>query len=102
MTDYEMRKIAKMQADFMVSALREDENLLDIMFPPKYMGIKEAAEYLSVSPRTIYNNINEIPHEKVGKLLMFTDRGLSRWVKRKNGHADMVKLDIAPSKASGF
>ena len=89
MTDYEIRKIAKMQADFLVSALKEDEELLDLMYPPRYMNIEEAAEYLRMPIGTIYNKIKEIPHEKVAKRLVFTDRGLSRWVKRNKTQGSM-------------
>lgn len=86
MTDYEMRKIAKYQSEYLVEALKEDEELLNLMFPPKLLNIEEAAEMLRIPVGTLYNKINEIPHEKVGKRLVFTDRGLMRWMKRKVGH----------------
>lgn len=84
MTDYECKKIAKMQAEFLVSAIKEDEELLDIMFPPRCMNIEEAAEFLHIPVGTLYHKVNEIPHGKVGKHLVFTDRGLMRWVNRDN------------------
>lgn len=93
MTDYEMRKIAKMQAEYLVSALKEDEELLDLMYPPRYMNIEEAAEYLRMPVGTIYNKIKEIPHEKVAKRLVFTDRGLSRWV-RRNRTQETLEISI--------
>ena len=83
MTDYEMKKIAKMQAQFLASALKEDSELLDLMFPPRCMSIQEAAQFTKIPVSTLYKKINEIPHEKVGKHLIFTDRGLTRWMKRK-------------------
>ena len=82
MTEYEMRKIAKMQAEYMLDALRNDDELLDLMYPPRLMNIEEAAEYLRIPVSTLYQKVNEIPHEKVGKRLIFTDRGLIRWMKR--------------------
>ena len=82
MTDYECRKIAKMQAEYFIEALKKDDELLDLMHPPRLMNIEEAAEYLRVPVSNIYHRIDEIPHEKVGKRLVFTDRALMRWVKR--------------------
>ena len=81
MTDYEMRRIAKLQADFIVTAIKEDGELLDLMYPPRRMGIKEAAEFTSIPQGTLYHKLGEIPHEKVGRKLVFTDRGLTRWMK---------------------
>ncbi len=94
MTDYEMRKIAKLQAEFLVKALKEDDKLLDLMYPPRFMSIQEASEFTGIPVNTIYQKIDEIPHEKVGKRLVFTDRGLVRWVKRKSPVAD--EIDITP------
>ncbi len=99
MTNYEMQKIAKMQAEYLVSALKEDNDLLDLMFPPKCMGIEEAAAFTSIPVGTIYSKIDEIPHTKVGKRLVFTDRGLMRWMNRKTGHAvSNVHLDTPLKK----
>lgn len=82
MTEYEMRKIAKMQAQYLVEALKTDDELMDLMYPPRPMNIEEAAEYLRIPVNTLYQKASEIPHEKVGKRLIFTDRGLMRWIKR--------------------
>lgn len=82
MTDYEMRKIAKLQAEYQLMMLKSDDELLDLLYPPRCMNIEEAAEYLRVPVGTLYQKVNEIPHEKVGKRLVFTDRGLMRYIKR--------------------
>ena len=98
MTNYEMQKIAKMQADFLVDALKKDDELLDLMFPPKCMGIEEAAAFTSIPVGTLYSKIDEIPHTKVGKRLVFTDRGLTRWMNRRVGRsANSFQMD-APLK----
>ena len=81
MTDYEMRKIAKMQAMYLVEALKTDNELMDLVYPPRLMNIEEAAEYLRIPVNTLYQKVNEIPHEKVGKRLVFSDRGLIRCMK---------------------
>jgi excisionase family DNA binding protein len=82
MTEYEMQKIAKMQASFLVEALKKDDELLDLMFPPKYMNIQEAAAYMRTTVGTIYQKTNEIPHTKVGRSLIFSERALSRYMER--------------------
>ena len=91
MTDYEMRKIAKLQADFIVDAIKEDGELLDLMYPPRRMDINEAAAFTSIPRGTLYHKLREIPHEKVGRKLVFTDRGLTRWMKGlcRNGKSEV-------------
>ena len=88
-----MQKIARMQAEFLVDAIKNDNELADIMFPPRCMNIEEASEYLRIPVSTLYNKIGEIPHEKVGKRLVFTDRGLMRWMKRSKA-TNIVELSI--------
>ena len=92
MTDYEMKRIAKYQAEYLVQAIKQDDELLDLMFPPKMMGIEEASEFTGIPVNTLYQKIGQIPHSKVGKRLVFTDRALTRWVKRKPSVA--VELGI--------
>lgn len=83
MTDYECRKIARLQAEYLVDMLKKDEELLDLMFPPRRMSIKEASEFTGIPVGTLYQKIKEIPHEKVGGRLLFTDRALTRWIRRQ-------------------
>ena len=90
MTDYELQKLSKLVAKNLIQSIKDDDELLDELYPPRYMSIQEAADYLNLPVNTIYAKIREIPHEKVGKRLLFTDRGLSRWVRRKN-------IEISPA-----
>ena len=83
MTNYEIEKLSKNIATELLRRISEDTSLLDVLFPPKCMNIKEAAEYIRVPVNTIYNKISEIPHMKVGRRLVFTDRGLIQWMKRQ-------------------
>lgn len=94
MTDYECRKIAKMQAEYLVEALKKDDELLDLMYPPMRMGFVEAAEFLGIPIGTLRHLTNEIPHVKVGKRILFTDRALTRWLMRKKG-SDIIPLKSA-------
>ena len=87
-----MKRIAKYQAEYLVQAIKQDDELLDLMFPPKMMGIEEASEFAGIPVNTLYQKIGQIPHSKVGKRLVFTDRALTRWVKRKPSVA--VELGI--------
>lgn len=91
MTDYECKKIAKYQAEYLIGALKRDDELLDIVFPPKYLDIQQAAELTGIPVNTLYQKIREVPHEKVGKRLIFTDRGLARWIRRKKKKEDEDK-----------
>ncbi|MBR1719808.1 MAG: helix-turn-helix domain-containing protein [Phocaeicola sp.] len=36
-----------------------------------YISASEAADYLGMSKRTLYNRIDEIPHTKFGRVLKF-------------------------------
>ena len=83
MTNYELDKLAKKIAAELLGKINEDADLLDVMFPPKCMSIKEAAEYTRIPVNTLYHKVSEIPHVKIGKRLLFTDRGLIRWMKRQ-------------------
>lgn len=94
MTDYEMQKIAKMQAEYFVEAIKSDTDLQDILFPPKYMDVQEAAAYLKIPVQTLYFKANSIPHRKVGKRLLFSDRELSRWV---NSCKSASEIEITPA-----
>lgn len=98
MTDYEMRKIAKLQAEYLAAALKEDSELLDLMFPPRCMNIEEASAFLCIPVGTLYKKMNEIPHEKCGKRIVFTDRGLMRWLKRKTRRETKEVLMDLPLK----
>lgn len=93
MTEYEMRKIAKMQADYMIAALKEDEELLDIVFPSRYLNIEEAAVFINSTVGTIYHKLDEIPHSKNGKRLVFSERALVRYIERQNKQGMIVEIN---------
>ena len=92
MTEYELRKLAKLQAQFLAEAMKQDDELLDLICPPKFMGIEEAAQFTGIPKNSLYSKINEIPHSKQCGRLIFTDRGLTRWLKRQPSVA--VELGI--------
>jgi excisionase family DNA binding protein len=83
MTNYEIDKLAKRVAAELLGKVSEDASLLDVMFPPRCLNIQEAAEYTRIPINTLYQKTSEIPHMKVGKRLVFTDRDLIKWMKRQ-------------------
>ncbi|MGY4689304.1 helix-turn-helix domain-containing protein [Salibacterium sp. K-3] len=50
------------------------------------MDVKEAAEYLSVHPDTIYNMVQakEIPHFRVRKRIFFSKETIDDWIRNQS------------------
>jgi excisionase family DNA binding protein len=53
---------------------------------PRLMSVKIAAEYLSLSPRTIYNGLSKgaetpfpVPHKHYGKRVLFEKKDIDEW-----------------------
>lgn len=95
MTDYECRKIAKMEAEYLVEALKKDDELADILYPPRFMSIQEASEFCKIPVNTLYQKISQIPHSKRCGRLIFTDRALTRWLTKKDSVS--VSMDLKPA-----
>ena len=68
---------AKMIAQELFNLL-EKNNIL----PDRTLTVGQAASLLCVSKQTIYNNIEEIPHTKIGKRLLFSERKLREYINR--------------------
>ena len=83
MTNYELDKLAKGVAKYLLEEIKSNDDLLDTLFPPKTMDIKEAATFLRLPIGTLYQKAREIPHLKAGRKLLFTDRGLMRWLQKQ-------------------
>lgn len=82
MTNYELDKLAKGVAKYLAEEIKKDDELLDTIFPPKTMDIKEAASFLKMPLSSLYQKVGIIPHLRTGKRLLFTDRGLMRWLQK--------------------
>lgn len=76
MTPYERKKLIEDISDRVV------EKLLSMGIEDETMGATEAAAYLKISPKTLYNKISDIPHSKVGNKLIFSKRSLSEYIHR--------------------
>jgi len=46
----------------------------------RYLDLKEAAQYLPLSYRTIWGHLNGIPHFRCGKKIIFRRSELDRWM----------------------
>lgn len=84
MTSHEMRQMADMIAISLTERLKEDDELLERIYPSKPMSIDEAAKWTGIPVGTLYQKMDEIPHSKIGKRLLFTERGLQSWIKKNN------------------
>lgn len=93
MTEHEMRKIAKMQAEYFAAMLKDDDELANLLFPSKYLSIEQAAEFINSTVGTIYHKLDEIPHTKNGKRLLFSERALVRYIERKESKGKIVKIE---------
>lgn len=94
MTDYEIDKLARKQAMYLAERLKSDEELLDLMFPPRYLNAEQAAEMLCIPLQTLYAKIGEIPHTKVGKRLIFKDRSLVRYIERYSDVKETKEINL--------
>ena len=54
--------------------------VLTYMKQDRYMDLKEAAQYLPLSERTIREHLQTIPHYRYGKKLFFKRSTLDKWV----------------------
>jgi excisionase family DNA binding protein len=54
--------------------------------PIKFLSVREAAEFLRVSPRTVYGWVSQrtIPVRRVGRRLIFLQSELVEWTKPAN------------------
>lgn len=70
LTKYEIREIAKELAKLLKAKEEKKTN--------KLLTATEAAAYLKIKVRTLYNTKDAYPYRKVGKRLMFEQDGLDR------------------------
>ena len=54
--------------------------ILGYLDTDRFMDLKEAAEYLPLSERTIRQHLNEIPHFRYGKKIIFKKSELDQWM----------------------
>ena len=80
MTNYELEKLTKGIAAELVHRVEGNEELLDILFPPRILNLEEASAYTKIPKNTLYSKISAIPHMKKGKRLFFSERSLYRWM----------------------
>lgn len=79
MNDKELDRMARLQAKYLAEEMMSNRALLDMIYPPKFLDINEASEYLRMPVGTIYHKKDEIPHIKIGKRLVFSQRDLAMY-----------------------
>lgn len=84
MTSYELQRLAELVSRNIIQALKQDDELLDRIFPPRLLDSNEAATLLKIPVNTLYQFSRQIPHRKIGKRLLFFERDLINWGKREN------------------
>jgi hypothetical protein len=81
------RSEAKMIAEELHKIIRKDvkKTLSEIVAieAEEYLDTKQAAAFLGWKVQTLYNRIEDIPHSKNGKKLIFTKSSLSQFLERK-------------------
>lgn len=95
MTNYEITQLSRLIAKNLAEILKTDEELADMLYPPRLMGVEEASQYVGWPTSTFYKRISEIPHSRQGRRLVFSERALYRWMMRKGISSDSAKeVDI--------
>ena len=62
-----------------VVSVREVLNFIE---SDRYLDLKEVTEYLPLSERTIREHLNEIPHFRYGKKIIFRKSELDQWMEK--------------------
>ena len=56
------------------------KEILAYLETDRYLSLKEAAEYLPLSERTIREHLKTIPHFRCGRKIIFRKSELDRWM----------------------
>lgn len=71
------RAEARMIAEEVVKQLKAQGMVED-----KVLGVNEVAAIMGCKPQTVYNNIDDYPHTKVGKHIRFFQSDIYKMLKR--------------------
>lgn len=74
------RMIAEELAKVMQKEIRKMVVDITVGDMENYISASEAADYLGMSKRTLYNRIDEIPHTKFGRVLKFQKSKLKEYI----------------------
>ena len=83
MTNNELERLADLVARNIIQQIKQDDELLDRIFPSRLLDSSEAAEFLRIPMGSFYQIVKTIPHHKIGKRLVFDERSLTTWVMNK-------------------
>jgi len=70
------------------------QEILAYVDSDRYMGKREAAEYTSLSIRTLESRLGEVPHFRVGKKILFKKSELDHWMEkhREGGNHNLDRI----------
>lgn len=74
------RKECKMIAEELMGLFVKHGMKPTMLAPERYMNVREAAAYLSMPVSTLYKKVDEIPHVKKGRRLVFAESALREYV----------------------
>ena len=50
------------------------------LFRDRFMNVSEAADFLRIPTATLYCMIKMVPHKRIGRRVIFSERQLRQWV----------------------
>ena len=82
-----------MKNERFLSGVVSVSEIVAYMTADRYLSLKEASEYLSISPRTLRDR-DDIPRYRVGKMLRFKKSELDEWMfkHREGGDGELGEL----------
>lgn len=84
MTNNELERLADLVARNIIQQIKQDDELLERIFPSRLLDSQEAAAFLRIPMGSFYQIVKTIPHHKVGKRLVFSERNLANWLRQEN------------------
>lgn len=76
----EARMVAEELAKLIKPEIRKMVIDMTVSETEGFISASEAAEYIGMSKRTLYNRIDEIPHTKFGRVLKFQKSKLKEYI----------------------
>ena len=67
-------------------AMSEVEYVYDspLIFDNLILDVRDAARFLKLSEKTLYNHLDDIPHKRIGRSIRFLLPDLTKWLRSQN------------------
>ncbi len=69
--------------------------ILNYIASDRFLALRDASKYLSLSEKTIRSRLPEIPHYRYGQKLLFRKSELDQWMQQWRADNDSVLLEKA-------